>query len=78
MFWNYNIVFKDCNDRVNGTQGRTDIIEGYWTFQMLVDKFKTIGVTLESNNMNGKCSLLHGDIYTVSQSRAWRANRLIS
>ena len=39
VYWNYKNIFTGFNDRINGSQGRTTFVEGYWTFQMLADKF---------------------------------------
>lgn len=50
VYWNYN-DFAGYNDYVNGSQGMVTLTEGYWTFQMLVDKLKVEGLTLEASKV---------------------------
>ena len=52
VYWNYNNVFSGYNNQINGFRGRSILTEGYWTFQMLVERFK-------EDNITGKCSVLH-------------------
>lgn len=50
VYWNYN-DFAGYNDYVNGSQRMVTLTEGYWTFQMLVDKLKVEGLTLEASKV---------------------------
>ena len=43
IFWNYNNIFEGYNDYVMYDSRKISINPGYWTFNMLVKKFKTIG-----------------------------------
>ena len=63
VYWNYNNVFTEYNDQASGSKARRSILaEGYWTFQMLVDKLKGEDITLEASEVNEKCSILHNDL----------------
>ena len=50
VYWNYN-DFAGYNDYVNGSQRMVTLTDGYWTFQMLVDKLKVEGLTLEASKV---------------------------
>ena len=58
VYWNYNNVFASQNETFTYDRRNISINPGYWTFDMLVDKFKTIGkITLTKTSGNGKCTI---------------------
>ena len=56
VYWNYNNVFTSQNETFTYDRRNISINPGYWTFDMLVKKFKSIGkITLTKTSENGKC-----------------------
>ena len=55
VYWNYN-VFSSQNETFTYNVRNMSINPGYWTFNMLAKKFKSIGeITLTMTPENGKC-----------------------
>ena len=58
VYWNYNNVFTLQNETFAYDRRNISINPGYWTFDMLAEKFKTIGkITLTKTSENGKCTI---------------------
>ena len=56
VYWNYNNVFASQNETFTYDTRSMSINPGYWTFDMLAEKFKSIGkITLTKTSENGKC-----------------------
>ena len=56
VYWNYNNVFASQNEAFTYDRRNISIDPGYWTFDMLAKKFKSIGkITLTKTSENGKC-----------------------
>ena len=43
-------MFTGYIDHANGSKGRSILAEGYWTFEMLMDKLKGENITLGASN----------------------------
>ena len=55
VYWNYNNVFSSQNETFTYDGNNMSINPGYWTFDMLAEKFKSIGkITLTKTSENGK------------------------
>ena len=56
VYWNYNNVFSSYNETFTYDGNNISINPGYWTFNMLEKKLKSIGnITLTKTSENGKC-----------------------
>ena len=56
VYWNYNNVFSGENETFTYDGNNKSINPGYWTFDMIAKKFKSIrGISQTKTAENGKC-----------------------
>ena len=60
VYWNFKNIMEGLynNNVVTAVPNRIDFGEGYWTFQMIVEKLAENGVEVERIKHNNKCTVL--------------------